>query len=592
MFNSEQQTPDNNATHATYEQHQSTITLEESPYLPPSWEHYLDLLQDLCFHRNVLVAITAPVGAGKTTLMCQFIELIHHGDLTHSVTHSDTISSNLHICNSQQAQTCQVFANSDLDKYQLLHLLTEGFSLPPVHADSFEHQLQLQLEKIQDQPRLCLLLIDNAENLPSETLSTLISMLRQQSDNQPRLHILLFGSPHLQATLNVYAQDERYQRYLLLLPLTPFSLDETKKYIEQQSENNIFPSSDCLTNPMIETIYKLSEGIPAKINAIAPRFLLNTEQPKMGQSAAHLAKFRLSQSKIIGALVIFTLIIIGSYVLNTKSTTETPVQLASTDETTFKQEQTDAAIQSQLPKNDNGSSEQTITIDSGHASDQSTTINSITLPQNNSQNKATQATKNDLSPTTSKNLPATASNKTHFVSAPIETQEDLIPATQNTTLVSNEAVMSETNSGKNNPLPATSKKTSKLTTENASLAKIDAPDLHAKKSNAYTANENYLLHIAGDNYTIRLASSDNKALMHDLIDKHHLKYARLFTTMSNNKINYVLVYGTYSSYQAAKAEIQHLPSAIKNLHPTVSNYDTVHSQIALAHTAHDLPPRV
>src|SRR5690554_3638914 len=105
-----------------------SLTLEEVPYLPPSWEHYLDLLQDLCHHRNVLVAITAPTGAGKTTLMCQFIELIHNGDLTHSLTHSETLSSNLHICTSPYAQTCQVFAHSDLDKAHFLTLITEGFN--------------------------------------------------------------------------------------------------------------------------------------------------------------------------------------------------------------------------------------------------------------------------------------------------------------------------------------------------------------------------------------------------------------------------------------------------------------------------------
>lgn len=217
------------------------LSLEEVPYLPPSWEHYLDLLQDLCHHRNVLIAITAPTGAGKTTLMCQFIELIHNGDLTHSLTHSETLSSNLHICTSPYAQTCQVFAHSDLDKQQFLTLITEGFNLPPALGDTLDERLFAQIERLQNTPYPCLLLIDNAENLPAETINTIFTLISQQSDAQMRLHVILFGSPALQNTLNILVQDPTNVALLLMLPLTPFSLEETKKYIEQQLEKILFP---------------------------------------------------------------------------------------------------------------------------------------------------------------------------------------------------------------------------------------------------------------------------------------------------------------------------------------------------------------
>src|SRR3990167_5000091 len=161
---------------------ENLLTQEDAPYLPASWEHYLDLLQDLSHHRNVLVAVTAPAGAGKTTLMCQFIEIIHNGDLTHSVTHSATFSSNLHICTSIQAQTCQVFAHTDLDKRQLLTLITEGFNLPPAQESTLDEQLQGQVTRLQHYPHLCVLLIDNAEAIPSQTVAALVTLIGQQTD--------------------------------------------------------------------------------------------------------------------------------------------------------------------------------------------------------------------------------------------------------------------------------------------------------------------------------------------------------------------------------------------------------------------------
>jgi|GEM_PF-3633818 len=363
MFDTEQEqskrtlpTADILNQHQKKEPVEPVFALEESPYMPPSWEHYLDLLQDICLHRNVLIAVTAPAGAGKTTLMCQFIEIIHNGDLTHSVTHSATFSSNLHICTSIQAQTCQVFAHADLDKRQLLTLITEGFNLPPAQENTLDEQLQGQVTRLQHYPHLCLLLIDNAEAIPSQTIAALVALIGQQTDLHKRFHVILFGSPTLQTTLSVLSQDAHYAGLILTLPLTPFSLEETKNYIEQQLENNIFPATDSLSTPIVETIYKLSEGIPARINNIAPRLLIASDNQK---PTATLEKFRLNQTKLIGGVLILTLIVIFSFVLNRKKTIDIPPPLVETpqDEAALKQTQTDMAIQAaQTPPADNTTS--------------------------------------------------------------------------------------------------------------------------------------------------------------------------------------------------------------------------------------------
>src|SRR3990167_1544505 len=317
---------------------ENLLTLEEAPYLPASWEHYLDLLQDLCYHRNVLVAVTGATGAGKTTLMCQFIDVIHNSELTHSMTHSSLLSSHIHVCVSEQAQTCQIFAQPTLDKQQLLTLLTEGFhlsSIPlqqtgritPVIEDALNYnatieetidtKLHAQVASLENAPQLCVLLIDNAENLPVKTLSCLLSLISQHQALPSNFHVILFGSPTLQTNLNILTQDPLNTGLILSLPLTPFSFEETKNYLEQQIKNNIFATTGHLASSTIETIYRLSEGMPAKINRIAPRLLLsNINQKTEHTTLNYLEKFRPSQTKLIGGLLFLSSIFILTYFLN------------------------------------------------------------------------------------------------------------------------------------------------------------------------------------------------------------------------------------------------------------------------------------
>ncbi|MBI5448154.1 MAG: AAA family ATPase [Gammaproteobacteria bacterium] len=539
------------AHHPVSQDNNTALMTEETPYLPPSWEHYLDLLQDLCHHRNTLVAITAPAGAGKTTLMCQFIELIHNGDLTHAVTHSESLSSNLHICNSIYAQTCQVFAHTDLDKYHLLALITEGFNLPPAADGPIDKQLITQINYLQTLPHLCLLLIDNAENLPAETISALLMLIHHQSNTHMQLHIMLFGSPTLQTTLNIFSQDELHAAALLSLPLTPFSLDETKKYIEQQLEKNTFPATANLTTPIVETIYKLSEGIPAKINNIAPRLLMASEHIKTGNTMNYLDKLRLNQTKLIGGLLIITLIFSFSYYLNKRSNTPSSLpetSLAINDDSLEKKNkdlQTELAIQHQQ-----------LVVTAPALADP----NVLALHPNTNTTPPLPVPDTHTSLSDNNSPAATATPET---TSPNTTQ---VASAAEPTVNINNKPLSMT------PVSAvTTKKKQQHATSNTA------------KSDTYTSDERYLLNIGADNYTIQLVSAPQSKTIRKILNEHHLgRHAHYFSTLEDNKPAMALVYGTYSSYDAAQAEIQNLPEALQKLNPEVKNFKKIHGEIRQA----------
>src|SRR3989338_2439650 len=523
---------------------ENLLTQEDAPYLPASWEHYLDLLQDLCYHRNVLVTVTAPTGAGKTTLMCQFIDVIHNGELTHSMTHSSLLSSHIHVCTSEQAQTCQIFAQPTLDKQQLLTLLTEGFHLPsiplqqagritPVIDDilnynatieeTIDRKLHTQVETLENAPQLCVLLIDNAENLPIKTLVCLLSLISQHQALPSNFHVILFGSPTLQTNLNILAQDPLNTGLILTLPLTPFSLEETKNYLEQQIKNNIFATTGHLASSTLETIYRLSEGMPAKINRIAPRLLLSNINQKTEYAALHyFEKFRPSQTKLIGGLLFLSSIFILAYFLNGID----PLPPAG------------VIIEEEIKPTPN--------------------------------------------PEALEPLKQIKNTKPSEISKPV-----IAAKTEKTVQTSNLAVRTALSEALT-PLPSL-EKAHTLPTEKPKAKATPTPAAKSKKTvispfKTYTYDETYLMKLGENNYALQYFAAHTQNEIDAFKKQYHLERgSHVYRTLQNNKPWFILTKGIYSDYETARAEIKSLPENLKSLHPHVRSFKLIHQEILAAH---------
>ncbi|EKD75778.1 MAG: putative DamX-related protein [uncultured bacterium] len=523
---------------------ENLLTQEDAPYLPASWEHYLDLLQDLCYHRNVLVTVTAPTGAGKTTLMCQFIDVIHNGELTHSMTHSSLLSSHIHVCTSEQAQTCQIFAQPTLDKQQLLTLLTEGFHLPsiplqqagritPVIDDilnynatieeTIDRKLHTQVETLENAPQLCVLLIDNAENLPIKTLVCLLSLISQHQALPSNFHVILFGSPTLQTNLNILAQDPLNTGLILTLPLTPFSLEETKNYLEQQIKNNIFATTGHLASSTLETIYRLSEGMPAKINRIAPRLLLSNINQKTEYAALHyFEKFRPSQTKLIGGLLFLSSIFILAYFLNGTD----PLPPAG------------VIIEEEIKPTPN--------------------------------------------PEALEPLKQIKNTKPSEISKPV-----IAAKTEKTVQTSNLAVRTALSEALT-PLPSLAKAHT-LPTEKPKAKATPTPAAKSKKTvispfKTYTYDETYLMKLGENNYALQYFAAHTQNEIDAFKKQYHLERgSHVYRTLQNNKPWFILTKGIYSDYETARAEIKSLPENLKSLHPHVRSFKLIHQEILAAH---------
>lgn len=177
-------------------------------FLLPQWEHHLDLLQHLINHENVLLAVIGGEGHGKTTFAAQISQVFNGSYLIHCFE-----------------------ADSLFSTRKLVRELEAGFNLKAPMNEAPEEQLDAQIAEVQHKENTCLLIIDDAHFLPLETINSLLFLLNQQSKNQMRLHIILFGDKNLQAKLANLAKHERSVDIIHTLELTPLTLEETKQYL-------------------------------------------------------------------------------------------------------------------------------------------------------------------------------------------------------------------------------------------------------------------------------------------------------------------------------------------------------------------------
>ncbi len=219
--------------------------------------------------RNGIVLLTGDVGAGKTTLLNSCLQALPEDFLV-----------------------AQVFHTSETAPVDLLALVMESFGLRD-HGETKAARLirfYEQLVSIADCGKRALVTIDEAQNLPDETLVdiTLLANLRTSSSNL--VQFVLIGQPELQHRLAAKALRRvrdaiRFDHHLRYL-----GPKETESYLRHridcaggQLEQIFEPGTDHL-------LYELTGGCPRMLSLYAHRSLRRAEELRVTRVSVELVR--------------------------------------------------------------------------------------------------------------------------------------------------------------------------------------------------------------------------------------------------------------------------------------------------------------
>ncbi len=200
------------------------------------------------------IVITGGIGTGKTTLVKSLF-----GEL-----------------DPNQVVAAQL-VTTHLEADEMLRSVVAAFGLPYENLGKatllkhFEDFLGNQARH----GRRVLLVVDEAQNLPVQSLEELRMLSNFQMDEAPLLQSFLLGQEEFRATLQDPDMEQLRQRVIASCHLNPLSDLETREYIEHRLRVVGWQGDEPRFGEEAHAgIYRYTQGVPRRVNVFCDRLLL------------------------------------------------------------------------------------------------------------------------------------------------------------------------------------------------------------------------------------------------------------------------------------------------------------------------------
>jgi len=199
------------------------------------------------------IVITGAPGAGKTTLVGHLMETID--------------PERLHVIK---------IVTTQIEAEDLLQMVAAGLNIDATHLTKAQMLagIEKQLHAVARQGRRTLLIADEAQALPIESLEELRMLSNFQAGGYPLLQIFLLGQPEFRARLSDPRLDQLRQRVIAMHQLDGMGADELEPYLIHRLSCVGWRGKPRFTNDAVAAMYRWSGGIPRKVNLLAGRVLL------------------------------------------------------------------------------------------------------------------------------------------------------------------------------------------------------------------------------------------------------------------------------------------------------------------------------
>ncbi|HEX5054894.1 MAG TPA: AAA family ATPase [Gammaproteobacteria bacterium] len=198
------------------------------------------------------VKITGEVGTGKTMLCRELLNRL--GD---------------------EYYTCYI-PNPYLSPASLRSALAEelGLQMPQASDHELLKATTHRLIEINRSGRKVVLLMDEAQAIPDQTLETLRLLSNIETEKSKLLHIVLFGQPELDEKLAKQSNRQLRQRIVYSYGLKPLDIDRVASYLDHRLRVAGYKGEPLFGPEAVKYIHRASGGIPRLVNILGNKALM------------------------------------------------------------------------------------------------------------------------------------------------------------------------------------------------------------------------------------------------------------------------------------------------------------------------------
>ena len=204
------------------------------------------------------VAISGPVGAGKTTVLRALLRRLARGE-----------------------RVCYL-AQPELNTADMLRAILDGFGIQPIGGEVPELRRALrEFMRAAEAPGI--LIVDEAHLLSVDALEQIRLLSNLEEEDRKLLQIILAGQPELKQVLSSERLRPLAQRIEMFYEIEALDLADTQAYLERRMRIAGNPETVKFEPAAVALIHECSGGIPRLINILADRTLVTAYVEETGQ---------------------------------------------------------------------------------------------------------------------------------------------------------------------------------------------------------------------------------------------------------------------------------------------------------------------
>lgn len=221
-------------------------------YLSPSHKEALAAIAYGVEQRKGIIAVTGEVGTGKTTILRSYLDK----------------------ADPERLKSAYVF-NPNVSFPTLLQTIFQDLGIPGVgEASGLVDRFHQYLIEEYKKDNTVVLFIDEAQNMPVETLENLRMLSNLETSADKLLQIVLCGQPELEHLLGRNELRQLKNRIAVRANISPMSRKESLAYIRHRLSKSSKEGADIFTRAALERIVRKANGNPRMINILCDNALI------------------------------------------------------------------------------------------------------------------------------------------------------------------------------------------------------------------------------------------------------------------------------------------------------------------------------